>query len=265
MSVKCTDFSVGAKPARNNNKSRIMDVQEYGRIQKLYNRQVDGIPGPFTIAMIKALQKKQGNSQDGWFGQKSCLKSDILELSNKKITTKNTAVVGTQTSNRKVHKTIFMAQPDRYTCGPTSVAMLYSAYNIKADIRTLANRMFTNKNGTIPGNMIGGVRSFSPNIQLIQSADYSFKTLCNLLDKHKGLVLQLQTQNPNNQKVKSCMDYWDNYGHYVECSGYDKNKNTLLINDPSRGFKELSYSCIKQAMDWRQSVGRVSPVYHFNI
>jgi len=265
MTVKCADYSVGAKPAKNNSKGRIIEVQEYCRIQKLYNRQVDGIPGPFTIAAIKTLQKNQGNSQDGWFGPKSCQKSDILELANKKITTKNTAVVGTQTSNRKIHKTTFMKQPDRYTCGPASVAMLFSAYGINADIKTLANHMFTNNNGTSPGNMIAGVSKFNPKFGLIQSGDYSFKKLCDLLDKFKGLILQLQTQNPNNQRIKSCMDYWDTYGHYVECSGYDKNKNTLLINDPSRGFKELPYSCIKQAMDWRQAIGRVSPVYHFNI
>ena len=249
MDCKTADVGIGAK----NNKKDVEEVQQYLKALKLYTRQIDGDCGPYTIAAIKKLQAKQGNSQDGHFGPKTCNKSDIGKQSLKKgeSASKNIKTLGSS----------WKEQPTITTCGPASVSIAFTRYKINAPIMILAKLMNTGSSGTHPTDLINGVSKFNKNFVLLEYDLVSFEQICGFFDKGYPVVLQLQTQDPVNYgRTKSCMDYYNSYGHYVEIDGYDKNNKLLLLKDPSRNSRWEKYTCLKKAIQWRLSLGKIKPV-----
>ncbi len=249
--MECKTASVGYKCK--NKKEDVEEVQQYLKALKLYIRQIDGIPGPYTIAAIKKLQAKQGNSQDGVFGPKTCNKSDIGKSSVKKGETagKNIKILGSS----------WKEQPTITTCGPASISIAFTRYNINAPIMALAKLMNTGSSGTHPKDLVNGVSKFNENFVLLEYDLSSFEQICRFIDLGYPVILQLQTQDPVDYgKTKSCMDYYNSYGHYVEIDGYDKNNKLLLLKDPSRNSRWEKYTCLKKAILWRLSLGKIKPV-----
>jgi peptidoglycan hydrolase-like protein with peptidoglycan-binding domain len=52
----------------------VRKLQTILKTRGYYTRQIDGIFGTYTRNAVKKLQKAQGNTQDGWFGPKTCKK-----------------------------------------------------------------------------------------------------------------------------------------------------------------------------------------------
>jgi len=249
MDCKTASVGQGAK----NKVEDVKEVQQYLKTLKLYTRQIDEDCGPYTISTIKKLQAKQSNSQDGYFGPKTCNKSDIGKQSLKagESASKNIKTLGSS----------WKQQPTITTCGPTSISIAFTKYKINAPIMTLANLMNTNSDGTGPQELINEVKKFNPDFELLEYDLISFEQICGFIDKGYPVVLQLQTQDPVNYgKTKSCMDYYNSYGHYVEIDGYDKNNKLLLLKDPSRNSRWEKYTCLKKAILWRLSLGKIKPI-----
>ena len=61
----------------------VKELQTILQEKKLYNGKIDGEYGPLTETAVKKLQKQQGNTQDGWFGPKTCQKLQTQETNTK--------------------------------------------------------------------------------------------------------------------------------------------------------------------------------------
>ena len=63
----------------------VKELQKLLKEKKYYDGKIDGEFGSLTEKAVKKLQKAQGNTQDGWFGKKTCQK--LNQKSNTKTTT----------------------------------------------------------------------------------------------------------------------------------------------------------------------------------
>lgn len=62
----------------------VKELQTILKQKGYYTRQVDGDFGTYTETAVKQLQKAQGNTQDGWFGPKTCKKLQQKQTTNNK-------------------------------------------------------------------------------------------------------------------------------------------------------------------------------------
>jgi len=205
------------------------------------------IIGDLTINAVKLLQKEQGNSQDGEFGPKTYVESDLnMDVSG---TVTSTA---TSTSNIKELLIYFKKQPDVVTCGPTSLSMVFSYYDVNVSVETLRKLCKTDKNGTSPDNLVAAVPKTNKDFILVEEDYKNFDQLVKHVDNNNPMIIQLQTISE--------LDYVGSYGHYVALTGYNRSAQTVKIADPSRTIKWFSVAILKKAIDKRLSMGKIKPV-----
>ncbi|KZX17729.1 peptidase C39 family protein [Methanobrevibacter cuticularis] len=190
----------------------------------LYKRSIDGEYGKFTSDAVKLLQKKQDNSQDGWFDQKTCAKSDLNMSKSGTSSNQSTSIV-----NVKELKISFKSQPDIVTCGPTSLSMAFSYYGVNVSIETLRKLCKTDSDGTTPSNLVKAVPQANKNFILVEEDYKNFEQIIKHISTKNPLIIQLQTIAE--------LGYLGSYGHYVALTGYSKSAQTVKIADPSRTIK----------------------------
>lgn len=68
----CTKINL--RRGSGNNSADVTKLQTILKARGYYTRQIDGEFGKYTENAVKKLQSAQGNTPDGWFGQKTCQK-----------------------------------------------------------------------------------------------------------------------------------------------------------------------------------------------
>jgi peptidoglycan hydrolase-like protein with peptidoglycan-binding domain len=226
---------------------QVGELQTYLRACKFYNREIDDDFGKFTEDAVKLLQNKQDNTRDGHFGPKTCSKSDL-----------NMSAIGTSTSQKTSTSNVkelliyFRKQPDIVTCGPASLSMVFSYYDVNVSIETLRKLCKTDKNGTTPVNLVAAVTQANKNFVLVEEDCKNFDQLISHIDKNNPMVIQLQTIPE--------LGYLGSFGHYVALTGYNRSANTVKIADPSRTIKWFGVSVLKKTIDKRLALGKIQPV-----
>ena len=89
------------------------DVRKLQTILKArgyYTRQIDGSYGYYTVQAVKKLQRAQGNTADGWFGQKTCQKLQSTSTITS-IDAQNTTNVAKSQKNNSLLITNFTEKP----------------------------------------------------------------------------------------------------------------------------------------------------------
>jgi hypothetical protein len=235
------------------NGEQVEELQTYLRACGFYNRQIDGDFGKFTEDAVKLLQNKQRNTPDGHFGPKTCGKSD-LNIHVKE----EDPNLSTSTNIRELFVN-FRKQPCIVTCGPATLSMLFSYYNVNVAIENLKRLCKTNENGTTPGNLVAAVPQAHEDFILIEEDLKDFNQIVKHLDRNNPLCIQLQT-SLSNSNTASCLGYFNSYGHYVALTGYKEASKEVKIADPSKTTKWFDWNCIKNAIDWRLKQGKIMPV-----
>ncbi|KZX17484.1 C39 family peptidase [Methanobrevibacter filiformis] len=241
MDCKTTNLKKGSKG------TAVGELQKYLKACKFYKREIDNKYGDFTVAAVKLLQHAQGNSEDGVFGPKTCAKSDLNMLSTGTSTSQSIKTV-----NVKELLVYFKKQPDIVTCGPTSLSMAFSYYDVNISIESLRKLCNTNSNGTTPANLINGANKVNSKFVLVEEDYSNFNQIIKHIDNKNPLIIQLQTTKN--------LGYLGSYGHYVACTGYNKSAKLVKIADPSRTIKWVSLSVIVEAINKRLSLGSIKPI-----
>lgn len=241
--MKCEDIKIKL----NSQGDSVKELQTYLRACKIYKGELDGVCGPYMVEAIKQLQNRQGNTPDGIWGPKTCLKSDL----NKK---DRLSSPSTKKDSSNVCELLiqFKRQPDIVTCGPTSLSMCYSYYNENIDIEKLRTVCHTNKNGTSPQDLIEGSKAINKSYKLIEEPYAGFNQIVSHLDDHNPMIIQLQTIPE--------LGYKGSYGHYVALTGYNKKSMSVKVADPSRSLAWFVEPVLKKAIQKRLILGPIKPI-----
>ena len=217
-----------------------------------------------TVKAIKALQTKQGNSADGWFGQKTCAKTGWFKSSKSSSTSSTSgtgSTTGTTSSNLPAKKELLayvFDQEDAISCGPTSTCMAFSYYdvvtknNFYTSKRKLMNLAGTGSNGTGPNELAAAVPKFNSGYKMEQWAYDGMPILKKFIGNNTPCIVQINTT--------PALGYKGVYGHYIYCGGYNTTANTVKIADPSRtsyGARWIPLSWLTQAI---KSRGHPTPI-----
>lgn len=227
--------------------SEVRELQIYLRALGFYKRQIDGDYGYYTVEAVKKLQKKQGNTADGWFGPKTCSKSDL----NKKVGVGSTS---TETNLMNVKELLinFRKQPTYTSCGPASLANAFSYYDVKTDIYDLIKICKTNNNGTTPQNLVNAVPQINKDYILFEEDFTNFERIVEILNNNNPIIAQIQTTKN--------LGYMGSYGHYICITGYNKSSRQVKIADPSRTIKWIPFIYLIEAIKKRLKISTVKSI-----
>jgi len=228
--------------------SDVIELQTYLRVINLYPYKIDGDYGNLTVESVKKLQIKQGNSPDGYFGPKTCYRSDLNRHNEGKV--ESTEHQSSVSGELLIY---FTKQPDLVTCGPTSLKMAFSYYDINKSVENLRILCKTDKNGTSPVDLVNAVNKIDQRFLL---AEERFIGQLNQIAKHiknkNPIIVQLQT-TPG-------LGYLGSYGHYIVVTGFNENNHTVKIADPSRTIKWIKFNILAEAIEKRLKIGFLYPI-----
>lgn len=230
------------------------------------NVKQSGISDNNTILAIKELQRKQGNSMDGHFGPKTCNKTGWFKASNPSTTTPSTGSSNSSTTTTTLPKSKILPiyvfdQQDAISCGPTSSCMAFSYYDVvnKSNFLTSKKKIMqlagTGNNGTDPNELVKAITKFNSNFEMKQFAYDGMPIIKKYIGNNNPCVLHINTT--------PALSYNGVYGHYIICTGYNENDNTIRIADPSRtnfGARFVPINWITQAIRSRNAPLPVKPL-----
>jgi predicted double-glycine peptidase/uncharacterized protein YpmS len=151
-----------------------------------------------------------------------------------------------------VSKLIYYQQPNSYSCGPSSLKMVLSAYGLTVSeswLEKIAGT--TSSDGTTHSGLINAVNSINSaygthftawdeNI----SARYWSGLYTQFISKGRPVILH----------VKSWLY---SGGHYVVLSGLNMNEQLVRLADPSYGgYRTVTFAELESRMSWITSTGR---------
>jgi peptidoglycan hydrolase-like protein with peptidoglycan-binding domain len=216
---------------------------------------VDAWFGPMTRAAVLAFQRSRGLKQDGVVGPVTW--AALLRTSSSSPGTTHGTTHGASV-NQAGWNNVSSFQQDYqdtgYTCGPSSLQMLFSELaggKVKIREGTLASIAGTGHNGTGPDEMVSAARAAGNRIGIPVSAHKSsfgsvgWAKLAELVkDPSKGVIMHIMTGG---------LPGWQgDYGHYVYPIGVNLKARTVRIADPTKGVREYTFAQYERAM------GRIS-------
>lgn len=227
-----------------------------------------------TVKAIKALQKKQGNSEDGVFGPKTCKKTGWFKDSKITITSTSTttapsttttttpststSTTSTQLPTTKTLPVYVFNQGDAISCGPTSSCIAFSYYdivtpsNFSASKKKIMNLAGTGNSGTNPDSLVTAISKFNSNYRMEQHAYDGMPILKKFIGNNNPCLAHINTT--------PALGYQGVYGHYIAVTGYNTTNNTVRIVDPSRtsyGARFIALNVLTQAI---KSRGHATPI-----
>ena len=135
---------------------------------------------------------------------------------------------------------VLWRQPNAYTCCNYSFVMatmmLYSFESPKKVIEEFK----TTRNGTTSENLIRGAKKLG---YLVKQIGRNYDAVNSSLKQCKPVIAHIQTKNA------SCLNYINDYGHYVCIYGIKNGK--YLIADPTKGLKSCNPKILDRATNGR--------------
>lgn len=148
-------------------------------------------------------------------------------------------------------------QNNGHNCGPASLSMCLQMMACWITEPTLANQLGTGSNGTDPSALARVSRNLGFDFkQITRNATNVRKAI----DEGSPVLMHIDTGVAGG---KSCLGFYNNYGHYIMCYGYVKSGNTTYykIADPTKGFKTCLSTSIDNAMKNRTiNYWRLNPI-----
>lgn len=139
-------------------------------------------------------------------------------------------------------------QDTSYTCGPSSVQMVFSALGKTVYETLIAKYAGTTTSGTSHEGLATAVKKIDPSIKITEYS-YSGIGISGLASKLKGnceFIIHLRTGTLKTDAYGS--ELWvRDYGHYVFLVGVNTTKGLIKIYDPTKGLKDFTASQIKAA------------------
>lgn len=146
-------------------------------------------------------------------------------------------------------------------CGPATLAMMLSQYNIIADQRAIAQEGkavdFIEDHGTRIDQLALATRNIAPHLRMWAKRDATFEDIDTLINK-LGLPVGVEWQDVG------ANDQWDDdNGHYSVIIGIDMENRTLTIRNPNDcdevDDKEYTFEIFDKAWFDTNEVGPDAP------
>ncbi len=144
-------------------------------------------------------------------------------------------------------------QTTSYTCGPSSLKMVFSNYGMNLTEMGLASYAGSNSvDGTTTAGMLNAVKDVN------QKYGTNFKAWSSSFTSvgWTGLEKYLANNEPVILHIKSFLDA--DSGHYVVLTGINFRSGLVQIADPSYGYRTMSLSALESRINWIVSTGRAS-------
>jgi hypothetical protein len=148
----------------------------------------------------------------------------------------------------------YYSQPNGYSCGPSSLKMVLSNYELNISESWLERVAGSSYGGTSHSGLINAVYRVNQLYKTSFSAwDESFSSI-----RWAGLYTKYISKNsPVILHVHSWFNA--NGGHYVVLAGLNMNKKMVMLADPSYGgYRIVSFSELENRMQWVVDTGRTS-------
>lgn len=267
MAIDCKALKVGLRlnvvpgDRRNGMLQTKLSERVGTKNKRYYIGRIDNIFGSMTQTAVKNYQRDNKLVVDGIAGP---ITLEKLGLCNKPVITPSKPNLNTPSQDKKKNElfSFVLAQPDAYTCGPTSLAMAFSVVDVvktksagKDAINTLSRISGTNKNGTTPENLDASANKFNKNYKMFMVKYENLNSFKKYIDAGQPIVLHIGTIPE--------LGYINYYGHYIIVLGYDYNTNMVKIIDPSRtgnGAKWYHLNVIKKAINRRNHPTPIHPL-----
>jgi hypothetical protein len=154
-----------------------------------------------------------------------------------------------------VKNLIYYSQPNSYSCGPSSLKMVLSNYNLNLSEPWIEK---------VAGSSSYGGTSHYGLINAVSSVNQLYHTNFTAWDETfssrnwSGLYSKFISKNtPVILHVHSWFNA--NGGHYVVLTGLNMNKKMAMVADPSYGgYRTVSFSELQNRMQWVVDTGRTS-------
>ncbi len=139
-------------------------------------------------------------------------------------------------------------QDTSYTCGPSSVQMVFSALGKTVQEAYIAQLAGTGTSGTSHEGLAGAVKKIDSSIKITEYS-YSDIGISGLASKLKGnceFIIHLRTGQLTKDAYGNRV--WSNdYGHYIFLVGVNTAKGLFRVFDPTKGLKDFTTAQIKAA------------------
>jgi len=144
-------------------------------------------------------------------------------------------------------------QTTSYTCGPSSLKMVFSNYGMNLSEMGLASYGDSNSEiGTTSAGMLNAVKDVNLKYGTkFISWDSSFSSV-----GWTGLEKYIANNKPIILHIKSFLDA--DSGHYVVLTGINFRSGLVQIADPSYGYRTISLSALESRINWIVSTRRSS-------
>jgi len=245
---------------KNSTGSAITEAQiklskKVGKKNKVYyTGKIDGYFGPMMDAAVRNYQKDNNLVVDGFIGPITC---NSLGLNTVTPVIKAIVQPNTNTSNAKKKKNellaLVFAQPNNYFCGPTSLCICFSVFdivrkeNFLTNVHKIAKLANTSeKTGTNPPDLDKSVNKFNKDWIMDMEKYVSMDTIAKHIDNREPIVAHGATIPE--------LGYTGSFGHYITCVGYDYDNNLVKIIDPFRtqfGTRWVHLSIFKKFLSAR--------------
>ena len=152
-----------------------------------------------------------------------------------------------------VKNLIYYHQTTSYTCGPSSLKMVFSNYRMNLTEMGLASYGDSNSAiGTTNAGMLKAVKDVNLKYGTkFKAWDSSFTSV-----GWTGLEKYIAKNEPVILHIKSFLDA--DSGHYVVLTGINFRSGLAQIADPSYGYRTISLSALQSRINWVVSSGRSS-------
>jgi predicted double-glycine peptidase len=152
-----------------------------------------------------------------------------------------------------VKNLVYYSQTTSYTCGPSSLKMVFSRYGKNLSEMVLASYAGSNsKDGTTSSGMLNAVKIVNLKYGTKFIAwDSSFNSV-----GWTGLEKYIAHNEPVILHIKSFLDA--DSGHYVVLTGINFKSGLAQIADPSYGYRTISLTDLQSRINWVVSTGRSS-------
>jgi len=135
-------------------------------------------------------------------------------------------------------------QPNSWTCGSTSLANASTQVFQYVSEKECRDACQTNKNGTLPKNLIIGGKKLGFEVKRI---DRTFTAVKKAIDGGCGVIAHIETGG--NTKPQ-CLGFVSNYGHYINIYNYT-SAYQFKVYDPTKGYHTCNAQQIIKATNGR--------------
>ena len=135
-------------------------------------------------------------------------------------------------------------QPTSYTCGSTSLANASTQVFQYVTEKECREACQTNKNGTIPSNLIKGGKKLGFEVKPIQR---TFNAVKKSISSGYGVIAHIET---GGNTKPTCLGYSHNFGHYINIYNTTSDYK-FKVYDPTKQYKVCNANQIIKAVNGR--------------